>query len=180
MKTILVFVLVTTFFYDTTVAQTDTITVGVPVRLGWNLLSNPVYRVTGTDSICQVYPGVSPCCYPLVGSGGYGCDYRMHSGQGYWLKVLPGFPTVDSVVYITGEPIARDSVLVASGWNLIGSISYPVATNSVTSIPTGIIRSGFYYHRSGYLVADTIHPGWGYWVKVSQPGSIVLSSTGQR
>jgi hypothetical protein len=57
---------------------------------------------------------------------------------------------------------------------MIGSISSPVnATNVLTSGGLHII-SPFYKYNSGYTAADTIYPGNGYWVKVNQPGSLIL------
>ena len=69
-------------------------------------------------------------------------------------------------------------VPVVQGWNIVGSISSPVPIASIGSIPGGIVTSPFYtYGTMGYEQASTINPGKGYWVKVTQAGSLVLSSS---
>jgi hypothetical protein len=63
---------------------------------------------------------------------------------------------------------------VQAGWNLVGSITYPVAASNVCSSPPHIIISPFWGYSLGYDPADTLKPGGGYWVKVSQNGTIRL------
>jgi hypothetical protein len=63
---------------------------------------------------------------------------------------------------------------------MIGSITYPVPVTSIGSDPSGIRTSDFYNYTTadGYLVADSIKPGYGYWVKTSEAGKLLLSSMG--
>jgi hypothetical protein len=87
---------------------TDTIVVCVPRNYGWNMVSNPVYRAPGTDSIWQVF--CSPTlwgCYRF--GGGYTTPCGTANGLGLWIKVLPPGPTT---CCITGESIAQDSIVV--------------------------------------------------------------------
>jgi len=39
-----------------------------------------------------------------------------------------------------------------------------------------IITSNFFGYNGSYEICDTINPGKGYWVKVDQPGKLILSS----
>ena len=96
----------------------------------------------------------------------------MGHGKGYWGN-FPGAIT-DS---ITGMPRARDSVVVAEGWNLIGSISYPADTSTITSVPTGLRSSNWFgWSAAGYEVVNRIVPGLAYWVKANGAGVFILAN----
>jgi hypothetical protein len=94
----------------------------------------------------------------------------MANGRGYWLKTAaPG------VASITGLPLVADSVSVATGWNMIGSVSAGVDTSTITSSPPGIRSSQFFGYNGGYTPAATLDPGRGYWVKASAPGVLFVT-----
>jgi len=149
----------------------DSIVVCVPYRSGWNLVSTPVSRAPGTDSIWQVFCGQGSCfnreTYPQ-------CTAPV--GMGLWIRVV-NHPTT---CCIEGGAVTQESVHVAQGWNMIGVISSPVAASSVTSSPPGILRSGFFGYTDRYFIAETLEPGFGYWVRVSREGFIVLHAEGMR
>jgi hypothetical protein len=92
--------------------------------------------------------------------------------KGYWLK----FPK-DTLLSLTGVPITCDTIEVSTGWNLIGSISSPVSTSSVIQEPADIVLSNYYGYSDGYYSTDVISPAKGYWVKVKEPGILILNST---
>jgi len=145
---------------------TDSIVVCVPYSAGWNMASNPVLRAPGTDSIWQVFCSPSQWgCY----QGGYVIPCGTTNGFGLWIK-----RQTPTVCCIAGGAIAQDSIPVATSWNLIGTISYPVAVSSIYSIPPNIIRSRFFGFSSSYVAVDTLRPGFGYWVKMMGPGQLVL------
>jgi hypothetical protein len=77
---------------------------------------------------------------------------------------------------MAGTSILRDSIEVSAGWNMVGTISYPVLASDVTPIPPTSILSPFYgfLPGSGYGAEDTLKSGQGYWVKVDSAGIIVL------
>jgi len=52
-----------------------------------------------------------------------------------------------------------------------------VSVETIESNPGGIITSRFFGFAGSYQFSDTIEPGKGYWVKVNQPGKLILSST---
>lgn len=154
---------------------TDSVVVCASYSTRWNFVSNPVLRAPGTDSCRQVFCNIvpiGPCgCFTVPFGGGYiqpGCNAE--NGRGYWVKSLGG------LCCITGGAITRDTIVVYAGWNPIGTISFPVAVSSVYTIPPGIASSSFFKYSQGYSVADTLRPGFGYWVKMSQPGLLVISS----
>jgi hypothetical protein len=80
-------------------------------------------------------------------------------------------------VDLFGYSVTVDTITVSNGWNMISSLSVPLPVNSITSIPSGIITSQFFNYTGSYENADTIYPGKAYWVKVSEPGSLILNST---
>jgi hypothetical protein len=80
------------------------------------------------------------------------------------------------MVSIPGQPLAADTIDVAQGWNMIGSISTSVPVGNIVQIPTGIVASQYFGYTGGmYNPATTIDPMKGYWVKVNQNGRLVLS-----
>ena len=107
-------------------------------------------------------------------SGSYFSKETLSVGNGYWLK----FGLTDSVNMI-GDSILADSIEIAEGWNLIGSITTPVAVQDVASIPPAITTSDFFGYNKSYFITDTIQPGRGYWLKVNQDGQLILSSIGK-
>jgi hypothetical protein len=143
----------------------DSVTVLVPIHRGWNLLSNPVQ--TPNDTIAHLFPTCTACVMSPWPTWRMTCT--LPNGMGIGDKC-----SGSSVSHITGLPIDRDSIPVIAGWNLIGSITYPVPTTAVRSNPPGVILSPIFYHSGSYVVTDTIRPGFAYWVKVSTSGAIIL------
>ncbi|HTK82650.1 MAG TPA: T9SS type A sorting domain-containing protein, partial [Bacteroidota bacterium] len=47
----------------------------------------------------------------------------------------------------------------------------------LSSNPGGIVTSEFYGYNGTYAVVDSLRPGKGYWVKSSQSGQIIISSS---
>ncbi len=151
-------------------SQVDSVTIGISVSPGWNMLSNPV--ITASDTTFPI------CCYGIfcynfcwdTYPAWRDCDFR--HGRGWFIKCQAG-----GTGYVTGVPISTDTVSVTSGWNLIGSISYPVDTSAVVLIPPGLRESVFWLlHGGRYFIADSIRPGLGYWVKMRGPGTLVLTA----
>ncbi|MFN0157233.1 MAG: hypothetical protein ACKVRP_04070 [Bacteroidota bacterium] len=143
----------------------------VSFSTGWSMLSNPV--TTNDDSVQELYPtSLLPYAFSFNPASGYVQNERMMTGSGYWTK----FGT-NGTSSITGLAQEVDTIAVETGWNMIGSISFPVATSSVTSMPPGIQASSFYeYDGTSYSVATAIQPGKAYWVKASTTGVFVLTS----
>jgi hypothetical protein len=67
---------------------------------------------------------------------------------------------------------------VLAGWNLIGSISSPVDTGSIVSVPPGIRGSHWFGYANGYNPSLFLMPGRGYWVKATAPGKFLLTGPG--
>ncbi len=139
---------------------------------GWNMITNPV--ITENDSMNYLYPpSVFPYAFGFTAGTGYTQNSTLENGVGYWGK----FPGAGSVV-ICGAPLTSDSISVDAGWNMMGSISFPVDTATIVSIPPGIRSSNFFGYSGGYSAATIIEPGQAYWVKATSPGYFVLEGQG--
>ncbi len=135
---------------------------------GWNMISLPMVVSDYTASV--LYPtAISPA---FTYAGSYMISPKIANGAGYWVR----FGSSQSVP-ITGYPVQVDTITVYPGWNMVGSIGASVPVASVTSIPGGLITSQFFFYQGGYVVATTVDPGLGYWVKVNATGKLVLSAT---
>jgi hypothetical protein len=73
---------------------------------------------------------------------------------------------------MNGQPVAG-----AAGWNLFGGYELSVSTSGLTTNPSGLITGSVYKYSSGYQVATTLDPGYGYWVKLTGAGQIIIPET---
>jgi len=147
------------------------ISVDVSLMSGWNMVSLPVQTLN--DSVGILFSSAVSKAFSYNGSG-YQITNELKAGTGYWLKFAE--PENDT---LRGTTLTNDTINLVSGWNMIGSISQPIAVSSVSSIPGAIVTSKFFTYKGGYAIDDSILPGKGYWVKVNQTGKLVLSSTAQ-
>ncbi len=136
----------------------------------WNLLSIPM-------TVTNYFKGA---LFPLATSkafaysGTYVETETLRNGSGFWLKY-----NGNRTFTIVGLSRSRDTVDVKQLWNLIGSVSNPIPTTMVGSIPPGLVVSNFYaYQGGGYVLDDTIKPGLGYWVKTNADGKLVINASG--
>ncbi len=133
----------------------------------WNLLSVP-------NSVADARPAV---LFPAATSSSYGYngayfdEDTLINGYGYWLK----FPADDEITLL-GNQIPSVVSNVSTGWNVIGSASGNVLVSSIVQNPPGIVQSSYFGYNNGYSASDTIFPGKGYWVKVSDNGTLTLNS----
>jgi len=103
---------------------------------------------------------------------GYVAYGTLANGIAYWMK-FSGSQTVS----LLGSPLTSGTTTVTAGWNMIGSIGTSVPVGTITSNPAGIVTSQFFGYNSGYVTSSTIEPGKGYWVKVNQAGTLMLTSS---
>ena len=141
---------------------------------GWNMISVPSFpggSSSGTRS--SLFPSSSSSAFAY--SLGYIAEDTLVQGKGYWLK----FDAAQEI-QIPDVPVYSETLAVAPGWNIVGSISIPVAVSEIGSMPDSMVTSQFFGlgASNGYQVADTISPGKGYWVRVNQSGSLVLPGKG--
>jgi hypothetical protein len=135
----------------------------------WNIVSVPMTVSDFTKT--AVYPDAFSDAFAY--NGAYVTAGTLTTGKGYWLK-FNGAQNAN----LTGLLLTNDTLNVQEGWNMVGSLSQPIAVSSISSIPGGIVTSRFFGYQDGYVHADSIHPGQGYWVKVTGAGQLVLMSAG--
>ncbi len=134
---------------------------------GWNLVSLPV--AVADQSKNSVFPTSISNAFSY--QTGYQQRDTLVQGLGYWLK----FNAADPML-LQGEPGTLDSIPVASGWNIIGSVASTVSIGSIIEVPSGLVSSPYFGYSGAYATTDSIHPLHGYWVKASAPGKLVLTS----
>ena len=135
---------------------------------GWNLLS--IHERVSDPRTSAIFPTAISQAFTYDKS--YQTRDSVLNGAGYWLKF--DYP---QIIPIIGDSIVVDTFDVKAGWNMIGSISKSVAVNNIIEIPPGIVTSGYSGYNNSYIIADTIKPRVGYWVKVNTDGKLVLSSS---
>jgi hypothetical protein len=146
-------------------------TVSVVIGSGWNLVSNPVQRPDSLNGARRLFPhATTDYGFAFDRTLGYLQTATFQNGPGYWLR-FPG----GELNSITGTRILGDSIPVTVGWNIIGSITSPVDTSTIVTLPAGIRASNYFAYAAGYSPTATIEPGQGCWVKANAAGSFVLA-----
>jgi hypothetical protein len=144
----------------------DTVAITVTLDSHWNIVSLPVLaQDTAVSSILPL--STSPAFSYEVGT--YQENETMTFGRGYWVKMSD----TDTVTMVGGK-LYEDTIDINPGWNLIGSISYPISVTGLSTIPPGVISSDFYAYEGSYRKAEVLVPGRGYWMKASTLGKLVL------
>lgn len=138
------------------------------VKDGWNMISMPLSD--SNNAKASIFPTAISSAFAY--QEGYVTEDSLMPGKGYWLK----FDSAEGV-NISGVLIAAETVAVSQHWNMIGSISSPVAVSNITSSPGGIVTSPFFGFAGSYSVAHSIRPGKAYWVKANQAGKLILSAS---
>ncbi len=133
---------------------------------GWNIVSLPVLVDDGSTG--TLFPGATTQAYAY--DAGYVAEDTLRNGAGYWLK----FDSA-SVFDYNGYTILIDTIGLAAGWNLIGTLGEDIPAAEVSSTPGGIIATPFYEYDAGYVASPTLEAGKGYWVKAASPGGMILS-----
>ncbi len=138
------------------------------VRAKWNLLSLPVGPPESDTR--TLYPGSVSSAF--VYDGSYIARDTLAPGLGFWLNFESSM-----WVYITGRRITHDSIPLVPGWNLIGPPTVPMGVSTVSTRPPGILSSNFFGFDGQYVPVNTLQPGYGYWIRASEPGALILRPT---
>ncbi|HMD14414.1 MAG TPA: FlgD immunoglobulin-like domain containing protein, partial [Bacteroidota bacterium] len=129
----------------------------------WNLISIPVTLTDYRKAV--LFPNAVSKAFLYHGTGYIQKD-TLKNMVGFWLK----FQSPDTIT-VDGLNRTTDTATVSDGWNIIGSISGAVARSSIIQHPGGIVQSNYFgYNGSAYVIADTLYPGKGYWVKTGSTG----------
>jgi len=137
----------------------------------WNLISLPQSPIDPRPS--AMFSTKSSAAFSYDPASSYKINDTLRPGIGYWLKYSRG---IDSLP-VTGPPQLTDTVNIQPGWNLIGALSIPIDARAIFTVPPGITSGYLFGYDGRYNVADSIRPTWGYWLKSTQNGKLILSST---
>jgi hypothetical protein len=136
---------------------------------GWNLLSVGVTPIGGDYSKTSLYPTSTTAAFAYNGS--YIQKPTLANGEGYWMKFV-GVQNVGA----PGSLLHDASVTLRNGWNLIGTIGFPVSTSSII-VTGGPLVSAYYDYNVSYHTVTTLKAGQGFWVKAGGTGSLAISGS---
>lgn len=160
-------------FLSNPVFTGQTAFVSVSLLAGWNMVSNPVTRAAGTDSVHSLFPNATyDYGFIFIPGAGYQQRYTMENRLGYWVK----FPNPESV-HLFGTPRYADTIEVSKGWNMVGSISVPLDTALVVSIPPNNTISPWFGYFGSLVPVEQLLAGYAYWVKAETTGVLILNSS---
>ncbi|MBI3193187.1 MAG: hypothetical protein HYZ34_01825, partial [Ignavibacteriae bacterium] len=142
-----------------------TTTVSFSVNNGWNIVSVPV--IPSDYSKDSLFPTATSPAFTFA--GGYTLENPLRNGVGYWMK----FPSAQTI-QMEGWRTRAESLTVAEGWNMVGSISERTRAESLTTEPLTMTTSSFFGYDRGYYITEYIEPGKGYWVKTDTAGIVIL------
>ena len=140
----------------------------VSYNVNWNMISVPLVVDDFRKDI--IFPAATSNAFAY--ENGYFPKDTLANSKGYWLKF-----SADTLQYLAGNPIDRDTIDVQPGWNMIGSITLPVNTSSIIQLPPDNIISSYYGYSGAYYKSEIINPAKGYWVKAAQAGKLILTSS---
>ncbi len=136
----------------------------------WNMVSLPLNTTTDGRKI-HLFPTAISSAFWY--NNGYQIIDTLKNGRAYWIKFAAA-----QQIPIDGLARVLDTIIVNDGWNMIGSISNPVAVANIQKIPGNVVGQNFFGYNGSYTITDSIRPSKGYWVKASGNGKLVLSSSG--
>jgi hypothetical protein len=156
------------------IARFGIYTVPASISSNWNMVSVP--DTVHDPSRNGVWPNANSYPFKYVDGSGYVQQDTATTGVGYFIKYTSA-PN-PQLSYI-GAPVYKDTINVTANWNIIGSLSKPLGTSKVKTAPAGIVVSNYFQYtpNSGYSATNTITPGLGYWVKLSQSGKLILDTS---
>jgi PKD repeat protein len=138
-------------------------TYSVIIKNGWNMTSVPL--LAENMGVSTLFNGVQ---IPVYGyNGGYVTASTLQNGKSYWMKF-----SRDTSYNILGIPVFPKQINITAGWNMIGPLDENIPLSQVVQNPPGIISSSYYGYANGYVIADTLKSGKGYWVKSTSPGTL--------
>ena len=156
-----------------TTGGATTFQLSVDVNAGWNMVSVPGVNPDGQD-VANWWPGKTGDVYKY--SSGYQIVSTTTPTEGYWMK------NTSAQTYNTGdewpaggiEIVTHDPIAGNAGWNLIGGYENSATVSAITTNPPGLQQGAVYGYSSGYTTPATMDPGYGYWIKLSAAGDIIL------
>lgn len=156
-------------FDRSVLSASSTFNLTVSISDGWNLVSVPGINPDG-QGVANWWPGRIGDVFKF--NDGYQIITTTTIGEGYWMKHS------GARVYNTGDEwpaiqiVPHNSISATEGWNLIGGYENSFSTTALTTTPPGLIIGPIYKYSVGYQIAETLSPGYGYWINLTDAGLI--------
>ena len=156
----------------------NTFQLSVDVANGWNLVSIPGNHPDG-NTPDNWWPFRDPSANVFKYNNGYQAVDTLYPGIAYWMKHS------GSRTYNTGDEWPAGGIITvphlplegSAGWNGIGGYELVVTAGNVLTNPPGLQSGPIYKYSGGYSVAMTLDPGYGYWIKLTAAGQIIIPET---
>ena len=151
--------------------STNNLIASCSVVSGWNMVSVPM--TSNNMAPEDWYPGALPAPSTLFSfdpGAGYVASDPVENGVGYWGL----FDQADTYNVAASGFQSNRVISVSSGWNLIGSFESNVDITDITSSPANNVISDYFGFDNGYQSESILQACGGYWVLVSQDGSLTL------
>jgi len=150
----------------------------VDVADGWNLVSIPGNHPNG-NTPDNWWPFRDPSANVFRYNNGYQAVDTLYPGIAYWMKHS------GSRTYNTGDEWPAGGIITVphlplnglAGWNGIGGYELVVTAANLTTNPPGLQSGPIYKYSGGYSIATTLDPGYGYWIKLTGAGQIIIPET---
>jgi len=156
-------------------SMVTTFQLAVNVNNGWNMVSVPGLNSPNQNvNTWWQYRDMGANVFKYA--GGYQAVTDAVTGIGYWMKHSGARTYNTGDEWPTGgiQIVPHDPLTGVSGWNLIGGYELSVSATNVTTVPPGLQSGPIYKYSGGYQVATTIDPGYGYWIKLTGAGQIII------
>lgn len=141
----------------------------------WNMVSIPGLHPLG-QHVNTWWSGKDPAANVFKYNNGYQAITQTVPGEGYWMK------HIGDTTYSTGnqwpvlgiQTFPHNPINASAGWNLIGGYENNAAVVGIATNPPGLQDGPVYGYSGGYQIATNLIPGFGYWIKLSGAGQIIL------
>lgn len=130
----------------------------------WNLIGVPVE--TAGIHYSDIFRNNTGNTYMFTSA--YQHASELIHGRGYWVHLHDA----EDVLYESNRVNAL-SLNLNEGWNLVSGPGYAIPETAVED-QQNIISSAWHGFDGSYFTASEIEPGYGYWVRASEDGSITL------
>jgi hypothetical protein len=164
--------------YEYSGSSDSTFSLSVNIINGWNVVSVPGINPDGMD-IDTWWLDRNNSSSVFKFNDNYFPVTTTTPGEGYWMKHS------GASIYNTGDEWPAGGILkvphnpidATTGWNLIGGYENYVSTAGITTNPPSLIGGPVYKFSGRYQVTTTLRPGYGYWIKLTGSGQIILPET---
>lgn len=139
---------------------------------GWNLVGLS-YDVedNGYESL---FADVDPVIPPFAWDGAYVAEENLLPGKGYWQLV-----TTEGSITVAGSDIFTVTRELPAGWSLVSGPSCIFDIENLQDASNVYIPNTLFRYDGGYVGTDTMTPNTGYWVLLSDAGTLIFDCTHQ-